>query len=654
MIRTISSNRLTNFLMFRIEKFLIKGPFYQMAFITALIGLLSLVGGLILRQIDAQSPSLAETSWWAFLRMSDPGYLGDDQGSGKRLLSTFLTISGYVLFVGAFVAILTQWLTRTIKRLEAGFTPISMSDHIIILGFTNRTATIVREILWVHATKRLSPKSIDRKKPKIVVLNQEVGWDIEHQMQQALRGVRGLHHITLRSGHKTNLHDLLRLDILRASKVIIPAETFTEEEDEHTDTQTIKTLLTLKNLINDQKPSRAVPHIVAELLDADKGTLCEQIFPSSVNILASRQLISRILAQSIFNPGIIRIYETLLTDMLSDSVTLIDLEELSGIRWYELKEQNSKILPLGLIRTSPGPDELESTTDILLCPGNDTVIAPDDRLIALAREQPKFYQQRVSQDELEQPTPDLLKTERPQAKKILIFGWSMKIKSILDELVKTPNCQIQIDIVSVIERSERKLLQLATELNGKKLQINHLVADYTEKTEFDRLQILQYDNLVFLASDWLDSVEYADARTIVGYLFAYEQLRERAHRPRILIELVDPSNERLFRLHGDEVILSPVIISHILANIALEKQLKQILHHLCDPGSTNVLFLNAASIALEGVTNFKAYQRRVDCEGQTLIGFEDATTRLVHLNPDDGLLLSQEDQLIILQNLEYR
>ena len=60
---------------------------------------------------------------------------------------TVLTVLGYVLFLGALVAIMTQWLHERMSELEAGLTPIAQRDHILIIGWNNRTTTIVRELV---------------------------------------------------------------------------------------------------------------------------------------------------------------------------------------------------------------------------------------------------------------------------------------------------------------------------------------------------------------------------------------------------------------------------------------------------------------------------------------------------------------------------
>ncbi|RYZ72995.1 MAG: hypothetical protein EOP09_02455, partial [Proteobacteria bacterium] len=134
-----ASVRLVNYVKYKIERFLIRGPLYQFIFIACVIALLSLASGFLLAEIDKSSSNILANSWWAFLRLSDTGYLGDDQGYGKRVISTLLTVSGAALFLGAFVAIMTQWLNKTMKQLGEGLTPISMKGHIAILGYTNRT-----------------------------------------------------------------------------------------------------------------------------------------------------------------------------------------------------------------------------------------------------------------------------------------------------------------------------------------------------------------------------------------------------------------------------------------------------------------------------------------------------------------------------------
>ena len=76
----------------------------------------------------------------------------------RRTVSTVVTVLGYVLFLGLLIAILTQWLNETIAKLEAGVTPIALSDHVVILGWTHRVPTIVSG----HADERICWNTVNR------------------------------------------------------------------------------------------------------------------------------------------------------------------------------------------------------------------------------------------------------------------------------------------------------------------------------------------------------------------------------------------------------------------------------------------------------------------------------------------------------------
>ncbi|MBL8942201.1 MAG: hypothetical protein JNK45_03585, partial [Myxococcales bacterium] len=66
-------------LQFLLERFLVRGPLYRLLFVIAIIVSVSTLGGLLVvgtGNFDGPGDAI----WWAFLRLSDPGYLGDDQG----------------------------------------------------------------------------------------------------------------------------------------------------------------------------------------------------------------------------------------------------------------------------------------------------------------------------------------------------------------------------------------------------------------------------------------------------------------------------------------------------------------------------------------------------------------------------------------------
>ena len=126
---------------FEVGQYLLRGAFYRLLIIASLVAD-HRPDGWAQRLEPVRRPRRCRSAtriWWAFLRLTDPGYLGDDQGVFRRTVSTVITVIGYVLFLGALVAIMTQWLNQTLRQLESGLTPIARDGHVLVAGWTDRT-----------------------------------------------------------------------------------------------------------------------------------------------------------------------------------------------------------------------------------------------------------------------------------------------------------------------------------------------------------------------------------------------------------------------------------------------------------------------------------------------------------------------------------
>ena len=76
----------------------------------SIVLMVALLGGLVMRVLDPGFDEAGESIWWAFPRLTDPGYLGDDEGLVGRSVSTVVTVLGYLLLLGLLIAIFTQLL----------------------------------------------------------------------------------------------------------------------------------------------------------------------------------------------------------------------------------------------------------------------------------------------------------------------------------------------------------------------------------------------------------------------------------------------------------------------------------------------------------------------------------------------------------------
>jgi hypothetical protein len=124
----------------------------------------------------------------------------------------------------------------------------------------------------------------------------------------------------------------------------------------------------------------------------------------------------------------------------------------------------------------------------------------------------------------------------------------------------------------------------------------------------------------------------------------------------------------LFENRRGEVIVSPVIISHLLARVALRRELRAVFDELFGSGGSEIFFRRIADYELAEnrgnsavpdagarVYSFADLQRAADARGEIAIGIrrtgqDDKPGGGVQLNPgrDERQRLNVDDEIIVL------
>ena len=211
-----------NRLKFHVERLILRGAQYRLLMVAIVIGLVSFGAGILVFFTTKNFTEIGEGIWWAFLRLTDPGYLGDDAGVTLRTISIIVTILGYILFMGSLIAIMTQWLEQKIRILESGLTPISQKNHILILGWSNRTPAIVRELVLSEGRVRRFLSRYGTRKLRIVILSEEVSTERRFQLRDYLGTEWDEKQIIFRYGTPLHVEHLDRVDFMNAAAIIIP------------------------------------------------------------------------------------------------------------------------------------------------------------------------------------------------------------------------------------------------------------------------------------------------------------------------------------------------------------------------------------------------------------------------------------------------
>ncbi|MDP4547487.1 ion channel DMI1 [Marinobacter sp. MDS2] len=634
---------------FVLERQLLKGAGFQLLVVGLFIGLISLIGGLLVVPQGGEFEDPGAAIWWAFLRLTDPGYLGDDVGTWQRIVSTLLTILGYVVFMGTLVAILTRWLIAKMTDLELGLTPVTLRNHVVVLGWTAQTPPLVAELFGSSGRMRRFLEKHDTQRLRLVVLAAQASVEQVYELRNEPGVGRRAREVILRSGSAIQPDALHRVACLDAAAVIVPSQGYDADSPVTSDVETVKALLSIAAQARHFGVS--LPFVVAEIQDMRKLSVIERAYPGAVEVVAGDSTISRLMVQNVLHPNLSEVYNELLTAGEGSEIFVRGGETAEGLTLGELASQRPNAIVLGLLH----PAQAGGWTVNLLAP-SDTVIRNDDRVVLLAGD----YAHTGPDPKLE-PLPRVermpAQTSIPVARgkhRVLVLGWNRRVPGLAEEFGSYSDREFELDMVSAtpLQDRQREMSGYGVDLasvNGRLLE-----ADYMVEDELRKLDPASYHTVMLLSSDRIGSDEEADARAMVGYLQLEDVLSEAPVRPQVMLELSDPDNRHLIYGHQSEMLISPMILSHVLAQVALRRELRVVLDELFTVGGAEIQFRDPEDYPLPASADFQFLEKTLATRGEVALGVrrEAADDRGRHLQMNlprkQYLDLRKGDQLLVM------
>ena len=633
-----------------------RGSAHQLASIVGLIVLVSVTIGLAAWALTDAFAHPAAAVWWAFLRLTDPGYLGDDRGLVLRTLSILALLTGYVLFTGSLVAIMTQWLHRRMATLERGLTPIAARGHVVILGWTDRTPDLVRELVVSRGRVRRFLKRRGLRSLQLVILDEEITAARRHELAEHVGRAWDVDDIVLRSGSLIDPDDLARVDAMQAATLIIPAQRAHDANQVASDTRAVKALFTLNAArhASGRSPDAPFPAVVAEFMQSDSQSAAEALSGSALEAVASHRTLARLLVQTTRHPGLAAVYHELLSHSEGASLYVQTSAALDGRTAFAAAAWFPEAALLGVVR--PGPDGATP----YLNPPPDFTLAPDDRLVLMAHAYASTYPVRPDAPAaLPAPTAPapasthMEPTRMESEQRILCLGWSARVAPLLREYGSYPRTRVHLTMLSTAPLSQRQAL-LDADAVPAHIEIAHRMGDYTHASVLRALDWAAYDTVLLLGSDRFASGEEADARTLMGALMAQRHAPQGAAAPNFVIELMDADNAPLLRDRPGDVIVPPALMSRMLAQITLRRELGLVLSELFGPDGAEIAFRPAARYGVDlgtSCTTRHLHQAVAACQ-ETLLGIRHGPprTQTLTLNPNaaDSWTIGADTELVVL------
>jgi len=623
-------------LQFALERLLLRGVHYRLLVAALIVALVAVVAGVLVRLLDPQFEELSTAVWWAFLRLTDPGYLGDDEGTVVRSVSTVVTVLGYLLFLGLLIAILTQWMNAWIHRIEAGLSELRINDHILVLGWNHRTPSIVLELLKTKGRVSRFLKEHDADALRIVILDEVVGVGLRETLRSALGSYWDDRRVVLRNGNPLQLDGLERASFRTAAAIIIPGADFATARPGVSDAEVIKTLASISEHVGNVD---RCPQAVAAIYNANRRKVAEAAYAGPLEVVTADQSVARLLAQSVLEPGLWGVYAELLLSGDGNSLFVHAMRDRVEASFAKLRAGAGNSMLIGLIRGS--------TQTVSLNPPPETVVRKSDKLIFIAR---RYQDCLIETGALSQgllSTPVTLGYDDTVARRILILGWSRKVPLLTHELLNYPDAVRGIDIVGITPAAEREEALTGLERES----VRYVTANFLDPDVLESLAPETYDNIILIARERLGDEAVADAATLSAYI-TLSVMPSMTDGPHIMAEVMEEENFPLFDQKAADVMLSPMVVSYVLSQVALAPPLRRVYRELAHPTGTQIALRKIKSQAERAHLHFDELSAAVTLQGEFAIGLlsPEINEGRVILNPDKDLSWEHhpDDRVIVL------
>lgn len=580
------------------------------------------------RRLDS---GFLDSLWWSLNQvLTLRGFQSMYGASGPILLyALFLSISGLAVF-GLLVSIINNAMRRRIEVLRTGETPVKERGHTLILGWNKKIFTVLRELAHLDPDTRV-----------VILAPKEIG-KMENDLRVAGIGAERVTTI-LRSGVPSNLRELERVALDRAGSIVILS---TDDDDR----DSIKTLVLLAG---QRRWWHGLPAMTAEIVRDENHELAQIAARNRIHIISSSRVISKVIVQTIRNPGLASVYSELL-DVGGNKLSVHRVPEIVDRTLGEIAYGFEDAIPIGVSwETGSGEGTRHAAG---LNPGPDYEIAGDERLVMLARGREPRYRDMARPAE---PASRGAESRQPNVpERVLIIGWNELILDVLQELNAHALTGTEITILSMLDKEDVEG-QIREQFDDslRRLTLRPVQGDAAEARAFRELDIRHFESIVVLADDAGGKVD-ADSRTL-RVLLRLSSLpgwpQKSAH---LTVELLDDANRDLLEGLGvDDVVVSPEIVSAQLAQVSRQPVLGPIYRELLSAGGVEISLRPATDYVDPDVDcRFDALTAAAQSRMEIALGLRLADGPHLLLNPprDAVWRLGESDRLVVLAQQVYR
>lgn len=556
--------------------------------------LLVIIAGAVLSlsgitQTDSEELSFFEGFWQSLMRTLDAGTMGGDEGWGFRIVMLIVTIGG-VFIVSALIGIISAGFDQKLEEMRKGRSFVIESNHTLILGWSSKIYTIISELAEANSNQR---------KACVVVLSEVEKTEMEEQIRSHVSDYKTTK-VVCRKGNPLDTSDLAIVNVEAAKSIII----LPPEDEEMADIFVIKCILAIVNN-PDRKESKY--HIVSEVRDARNLEVIKMIGKDEVEAMLLDEIISRITVQTVHQPGLSVVYESLLR-FEGDEIYFANEPKLSGKKFIETLNcyEDSTIIGLRL-----------ANGECRLNPEMDYVLAADDEIIAISEDDDTIVMNGKNGTIDDACIIDKDAIIEAKSMHTLILGYNNKTANTLQELGNYLPANSEIDLIIPQKTETSKHIEKKCPL---KLRVTH--GEIISREFLNEIDYSKYHFLILLAEQ-TENVQKADANTLVTLLHIRDILEQRDLHINIVSEMLDARNMELARISKqNDFIVSEKLISLLLSMISENKDLRPVLEDLFDADGSEMYFKPITNYVKTGVgVDFYTVTKAAALKNQIAVGY---------------------------------
>ena len=577
-------------------------------------------------------------SWWAWIRVVDPGQLAESHSSPRLTIAiaAMVVLAGWIVF-GLLISILTTAFQERLESIKSGTAEILCSDHTIVLGWNSTVFSVIDQL----------GSDDEQLSGEVVVL---CDLDVSRMREEASKYCkpRSLKKVYFRRGSIASINTIAGLKIADARQVIIlgfdddPSDDAEQEAATGTDpisSSVLKALLACyQALSNDgrKKGEYRMP-IVASVNSAGAAHAIQHGVPKTltgvcdVHVVHTTDLLSRLTAQVANEPSLSRVF----TEIFSYEGTIVDGQDISSEVYVEDVDQRmhgrtfddcimgyERAIPIGYVSggktiINPLPNTPESTHKF----------GPGDRIVAIADTvEDVAYEGRLSLPLSDFHPPEI----KLPPKHVLVLGNGKKPLSILKHLPGYLPGNSRVATNLPLDGLPEGTVTYEKYVHGASSDEEAGTADVTaaDLTSFD---------CIVLADDLTDP-DLHDAKVLMDLTTIYAAAEGSDVPATAIVELLDYRNVALARAFGQmAALVSSELVSNFLVQLAVEPARGAVFQELLDPSGCELHVRGPQTYvkSTDEKLSFNDLFARVRACGDILVGYIPPDEAFLQLSPRD-------------------